>query len=410
MSHYPLWLPYTDMTQFERAPLTLVRAEGAFVYDTDGRRYTDLSAGTRNVLLGYSRAEIVDAVTEAMRCLPYVRSGSFGSAPALDLARRLALLAPIENARVMFQNSGSEAVEVAFKLLRQYRSLHGDPRTTVLALKLGYHGQTLATLWASGEEYSREPFTPAVPGFLSLDFPTSASDAEALAQLVSRHPDVGAVIVEPVLGHAGSRVLPPGYLAALRRTCDELDLVLVCDEITSGLGRCGQWFMSQDAKPDILLVGKVLTNGYLPLSAALASERIWRAFDARGLFRHGQTYTNHPVCCACGLATLDLLEREDAPALARRLGESTRARLGPLLREGSVTAVRGVGALFSIEFDPVIHRRRGSPKWLQGLLLADGFVVGQIDSTLFLSPPLVLEADEIDRFAEQLSFHLQRSS
>lgn len=399
---YPLWLGYTDMPRFLQDPITMVNANGVILTDSHGKRYIDLESGIRNVLLGYSQTEIAEAIQSQLQNLPYARGAHFGNEPALQLASKLAALSPVKRPRILFHNSGSEAVEASLKIVRQLAFMRRDGRTSVITLKKGYHGQTIAALSASGERYSKEPFEPLTEGFISVDVPTSADEADRVLSIIRSNQSIGAIMVEPILGNGGIVSIPEEYLLRIRQMCDEHDLLLICDEVTTGFGRCGKWFMSESYPPDILIVGKAITNGYLPLSAVIVTEKVWREFDRCGNFRHGQTNLNHPVCCAAGLATIDILSRMNAPEVCKRKGQELQEGFESLRQSGRVTELRGKGLMWAIVFDEAIHRKHDSNKWLQLLLLDQGFIVGQIENTVFLSPAVITESSHMQHFVERL--------
>lgn len=401
-SDYPLWLGYYDMRAFLDNAITLARADECALFDTNGKKYLDMVSGIRNVILGYSQPDIVRAVTRQLETLPYCRGAIFGNEPALLLAKKLSEMSPVRNPRVLFHNSGSEAAEASFKIVRQLAYFLDNKKTTVIGLSQGYHGQTIAALSASGEEYSKEPFYPLADGFIFVNVPKTLSDIDEIEQVIGSDSSVGAVIIEPILGNGGVIPLPDNYLASLRKVCDENDILLICDEVTTGFGRCGKWFLSEGCSPDILIVGKAITNGYLPLSAVIVSEKIWSKFDELGSFRHGQTNLNHPACCACGLVTLKLLEELNAPELCVKKGNMLREMVKPLLDSGRIISIRGKGLMWALVIDPAIHNQHESKKWLQSGMLEKGFVAGQIENDLFLFPPAIITEPDLNSFVRCL--------
>ncbi len=399
---YPLWLGYMDMPTFERKPVTMVSGNGMTLTDSSGENYFDFVSGIRNVLLGYSETKIIDAIYQQLQTLPFSRGSSFGNNPALELSEKLIKISPVNNARVLFHNSGSEAVEAAIKLVRQKSFFEKSKKNKIITLKKGYHGQTITALSASGEFYSKEPFFPWTDGFVPVDFPNDLKDIEQVEVLLQNVSEIGAIMIEPLLGNAGVLELPKGYIIALRNLCKKYDLLLICDEISTAFGRLGEWFVSKDAEPDILLVGKAITNGYLPLSATIVSENVWKKFDENGVFRHGQTNINHPVCCRAGLATIDILEEINAPMLCMKKGNMLKDALSPLFQSGKVQRIRGKGLMYAIVFDQTIHDKHESMKWLQTEMMEQGFIIGQIDNTILLAPPIIIENIHIGKFIETL--------
>jgi adenosylmethionine-8-amino-7-oxononanoate aminotransferase len=399
-SKYPLWLGYMDMPSFLANPITIVDSYDCMIIDDQGKEYVDLSSGIRNVILGYSEQRIIDAVTEQMKRVAFVKGSSFGNEPALELAQEIKSIANVSNPRMLFHNSGTEAVEASIKLIRQYSYLNNTNRATIATLKNGYHGQTIGALSASGEEYSKEVFKPYLDGFVFFDLPQNDGDIDKLECLIKDNDTVGAIMFEPILGNGGVVEISDKYLKAIKNICLKYNILLICDEVTTGFGRCGEWFLSNQLEPDIIIAGKAITNGYLPLSVVIVSEKIWQVFDENGSFRHGQTNLNHPVCCACGLATLKILKEIDAPKLSVQKGEMIKSALQPLLENGLVTSVRGKGLLWAIEFNINIHKKHKNHKWLEKALLDKNFIVGQIDNTIFISPPLLINIELINEFVK----------
>ncbi|MBD2414683.1 aspartate aminotransferase family protein [Nostoc calcicola FACHB-3891] len=399
---YPLWLGYMDMPSFLDNPITIVDSYGCTVIDSQGIEYIDLSSGIRNVILGYSEERIVKAVTEQMKKVTFVKGSSFGNEPALELAQEIQSIANISNPRMLFHNSGTEAVEASIKLIRQYSYLNNTNRNTIATLKNGYHGQTIGALSASGEEYSKEPFKPYLNGFTFFDLPQNDGDIDKLEFILKKDNTIGAIMLEPILGNGGVVEISEKYLKAIKNLCLKYNILLICDEVTTGFGRCGEWFLTNQLEPEIIIGGKVLANGYLPLSVVIVSEKIWKVFDEKGSFRHGQTNLNHPVCCACGLETLKILKEIDAPKLSLQKGEMIQTALQSLFDKRLVTSVRGKGLLWAIEFDSNIHKNHKTHKWLEKALLDKHFIVGQIDNIIFIAPPLIVNIEHINNFINML--------
>ncbi len=398
-NEYPLWLGYTSMTDFLRNPITIHSATDYFLKDDQGKVYVDLMSGTRNVILGYSQREIADAMLTQLELLPFARGASFGNTPASELATKLAKLSGIENPRVLFHSSGSEAVECAIKLVRQLASIRNDGRNSIITFDKGYHGQTITALSSSGEYYSKEPFVPWTEGFITTPVPEISEDFNRIQDLIESDSTVGAVMIEPILTNAGVISLPPDYLRLLRELCSQHNILLICDEISTGLGRCGVWFVSEGTPPDILLLGKTLTNGYFPLSAVIVSCAIWKEFDSNGVFRHGQTHINNPVGCAAALSTISIMERLNVPQVSLEKGKMIMQILESLKSQNVIVDCRGLGLLFVIVLSSEINAGKSSPKWLQNILLDFGYVVGQIDNTILLSPPISISEETMTAFS-----------
>ncbi len=388
----------------------------------DGRRYLDAMAGLFCVNVGYGRREIVDAVAAQMARLPYYPLTQ-SHPPGIALAARLAGLLPQGLDKVFFCNSGSEAVETALKMARQYgRQKHpGENRYKIIARHRGYHGFTMGALSATGQSPRRTAFEPLVPGFLHVPPPDPyrcgfcagqagctldcAAEIERLIRMEGPA-TVAAVIAEPVIGGGGIFPAPEGYLERLREICDRYGALLILDEVITGFGRTGKLFAFEHAgvRPDILTVAKGLTSAYLPLGAAVATAEVFEAFLSAGApetkFTQLSTFGGHPASCAAAMANLDILLRERLWENAARVGgyllERLRALSSPVIGE-----VRGRGLLLGIEL--VADRQTRAPLAegrvvaAQSALREAGVLVGRNSDTvpgygnvLELSPPLIL--------------------
>ena len=418
-------LPAPDGTGLE----VIERGDGAFVWDSRGRRYLDGLAGLFVTQAGHGRREIAEAAADQASRLAYFPLWGYAHPAAIELAARLAALAPGALSRVFFTTGGSEAVESAWKLARQWFLATGQPeRTKVIARRSAYHGTTLGALSITGLEPIREPFRPLLNGLarhvqttdrrrceLCAGAPscTLACADEIEAAIVAEGPEtVAAVFLEPVQNAGGCIVPPDGYWQRVRETCDRHGVLLVSDEVICAFGRIGDWFGASRLgyEPDLLTFAKGVTSGYAPLGGVLVSERIAQPFlDGAPAFQHGITFAGHPVSCAVALANLDVLEREDLPGRVRALEGEFRASLEQLLDLPIAAEVRGPGFFYAVELD-----NAGTPfsveqrDWLVrdfvirrarelGLLCrADdrgGYPVVQ------LSPPLVVGPEEIEVMA-----------
>src|SRR5215469_3041059 len=300
----------------QRPPMEVVQAEGCYVYDSEGRRYLDAMAGLWCVNVGYGRREIVDAVTEQMARLPYYPLTQ-SHPPGARLAGRLAKLLPAGLSRVFFLNSGSEAVETALKMARQYarRAPPGQNRYKIIARHRAYHGFTMGALSATGQVARKRGFEPLVPGFLHVAPPDhyrcafcaqgpgcTLQCADEFDRVIRMEgPDtVAAVILEPTIGGGGVFHAPEGYLERVREICDRYGVLLILDEVITGFGRTGKMFGFEHAgiRPDILTLAKGITSAYLPLAATVATEAIFEAFshdvDDSAKFAQVSTFGGHP--------------------------------------------------------------------------------------------------------------------
>ena len=422
----------------KKPPLAIREGKGCIVVDEQGREYIDAMAGLFCVNVGYGRQEIAEAAAEQMRRLPFYPL-SQTHAPAIRLAETLASIMPSGLERTYFCNSGSEAVETALKLARQYgRQVHkGENRYKVIARYRGYHGFTMGALSATGQVARRKAFEPLVPGFLHVNPPdryrcqhcegapacTLGCADEIEARIRYEGPDtVAAIIAEPVIGGGGVLVSPEGYLQRLREICDRWGILLILDEVITGFGRTGLLFGCQHegVVPDIMTVAKGLTSGYLPLGAAITTQRVFDAFlgePAEGVhFSQVSTFGGHPVACAAASANLEILLRECLWENAALVGDYLMGRLRAI-RHPWIGEVRGKGLLIGVELikdqekTPIADHEMAA---LSAAIKERGVIVGRnvetvpgLCNVMILSPPLILSKEEADRIVEALEAGLR---
>ncbi|HEX2362372.1 MAG TPA: acetylornithine transaminase [Jiangellaceae bacterium] len=380
-----LTTPMTRTARYERALMrtygtprrVLVRGEGCYVWDEDGRRYLDLLGGLAVNVLGHRHPAIVAAVTQQLGTLGQV-SNFFATPPQIALAERLLAVSGADEGKVFFTNSGTEALEAAFKIAR----LTG--RLKIVAAEGGFHGRTMGALALSGKPAIRDPFEPLPGGVVHVPY----GDAEALAAAVDG--ETAAVVLEPIQGEAGVRVPPTGYLAAAREITNRHGALLVLDEVQTGIGRTGEWFAYQHESvlPDVVTVAKGLGGGF-PIGACLG---FGSAADLLGPGSHGSTFGGNPVAAAAGLAVLDSIERDGLLDNAGKIGNQIRRGVealgGPLL-----AGFRGRGLLLAIELTQPVATQAAA-----GALDA-GFIVNPVSvEALRLAPPLVLSRAQADDF------------
>jgi adenosylmethionine-8-amino-7-oxononanoate aminotransferase len=350
-----------------------VRGEGCFVFTAEGRRYLDASGGAAVVTIGHGVEEVARAMADQAARLAFVHSSQFHTATAEKLAERLLALAPEgmrEGGRVFFTSGGSEATETAIKLARQYWLERGEKkRVRVIGRHQSYHGATLGALNVSGNVRRREPFAPmvtewghVVPCFcyrcpLGLQYPECNVDcADELERLLMRDGsvDVAAFIFEPVSGATLGAFPPPeGYVQRIADICKRHGILLIADEVMSGMGRTGKPFAIEHwgVSPDMILVGKGIASGYAPLGAVIASGEVVQAIArGSGTLLHGYTYNAHPVATAAGNAVLDFIEQGNLFTRVESAGRELRTALEPLKRYSVVGDVRGLGLLCGVEF------------------------------------------------------------
>ncbi|AUH44777.1 aspartate aminotransferase family protein [Streptomyces sp. CMB-StM0423] len=365
-----LWMHFTRMSSYENAPVpTIVRGDGAYIYDETGKRYLDGLAGLFVVQAGHGRTELAEAAAKQAAELAYFPIWSYAHPKAVELAERLAAGAPGDLNKVFFSTGGGEAVETAWKLAKQYFKLTGRPgKYKVISRAVAYHGTPQGALSITGLPGLKAPFEPLVPGAYKVAntniyrAPLYGDDPEAFGrwaadqieqQILFEGPEtVAAVFLEPVQNAGGCFPPPPGYFARVREICDTYDVLLVSDEVICAFGRLGHMFGCDryGYVPDLITCAKGMTSGYSPLAACLVSDRVAEPFYAGGnTFPHGYTFGGHPVSCAVALANLDIFEREDLYGHVRANEEAFHATLRRLLDLPIVGDVRGSGFFYGIE-------------------------------------------------------------
>ena len=413
--------------------INMVRGEGIYLWDEDGRRYIDGSAGPICVNIGHGVKEVADAVAAQMEQVSFVHSSHFITQSVIDCAEKVAAFAPEGLGHVYFCSGGSEATEAAAKMARQYWLLRGEPkRSKIVARWQSYHGNTLGALSMSGNIARRRRYVP-----LLLDFPhvppaycyrcwfgktCDACDLECAraldTQIRATGPEyVSAFIAEPVVGATlGTVPAAPGYFQLIREICDHHDVLFIADEVMTGLGRTGKkWGLDHwDTVPDIIATAKGLAGGYMPLGATIASDKVFDAFGEP--FAHGHTYGSHPVACAAGAAVMDYVVKHRLVDRSAELGEYFHGKLKALYDHPSVGDVRGMGIFAGVEFVKDKESKEPFPPELRyysrvvdkcfqnGLLVYPG--IGTVDGVrgdhIQVAPPLVITRDEIDEIVELL--------
>jgi adenosylmethionine-8-amino-7-oxononanoate aminotransferase len=334
-----LWGHFTNLSAIQRQGLPIIdHGDGAYVYDTNGKRYLDGLSGLFTVNVGHGRRELAQAAAQQSEKLGYFPLWSFGHEPGIRLAAKLASLAPGDLNRVFFTAGGGEAVESAWKLAVQYYTNIGQPnRRKVISRYYAYHGTSLGALSITGIPAIREPFEPLfswavkVPntsqyrcGMCAEQNACSLDCADEVERTILREgPEtVAMVVMEPVQNTGGALVPPPGYWKRIREICDKYQILLVSDEVICGFGRLGYWFGCErfEYQPDMITFAKGVTSGYAPLGGVIVSDRLAAPFleGEAAVFLHGLTFGGHPVSCAVALANIDIMEREDLLGNVRR--------------------------------------------------------------------------------------------
>jgi adenosylmethionine-8-amino-7-oxononanoate aminotransferase len=418
-----LWLQFTDMKRVEeRGLLVIAEGHGAIVKDVQGREYIDGLAGLFTTQVGHGRTEIADAVAEQLRTLDFYSLFGFANPPSIELAARLAAICPGDLSVVNFVNSGSESVEVAIKIARQYHANRGQAgRYKVISRRGAFHGVTMGALSATGVPARRTPFEPFVPGFIHVAPPDCAHCAyrpseggccgagiRSMEEAVDfeRPETVAAIIVDPIMAAIGVIVPPDDYLPRLRDLCDKYGILLIIDEVLTGFGRTGKMFACEHwgVTPDIMTMSKGLSSGYQPIGGTITSARVAQTFRGN-YFQHGQTFSGHPAGCRAAMVSLDIIEREGLVANAARVGDHLLSQLSRLREQPIVRDVRGKGLLIGIELvRDKTTGERFDPELEIGLQVRDsasrrGLLCRADNDCIILAPPLVLTMEQADRIA-----------
>jgi len=430
---------------FKKTYPIAARGEGCWVTDQSGRRFLDAAGQAAVVSIGHGVAEIGRAMAEQAAQIAFAHTSQFHTAPAEKLAARLLALAPANfrnGGRVYFTSGGSEAAETAIKLARQYHLETGQPgRYRVVSRRQSYHGSTLGAMSVSGNVARRAPYAPLLPEWghiapcfcyhcpFEKTFPqcgvACADDLENF--LREREPETAAAFIfEPVVGATlGAAAPPEGYVARIAEICRRHGILLIADEVMTGMGRTGKPFAVQHwgVEPDMILVGKGVASGYAPLGAVLASARIVEAFErGSAAFMHGFTYQAHPVCAAAGNAVLDYVETHKLFERVAPIGEFLWEALAPLEDHPRVGDIRDAGLLLGIEFVQDKATREPFPRanniaekacqaaMAEGVLTypTQGCVDGERGDHIFLAPPFTISKEECGVVAQALRVALAK--
>ena len=423
-----LWMHFTRLASYETKEIPIItRGEGCYLWDAHDKRYLDALSGLFTVQLGHGRRDLAQAAAQQAETLEYFPIWSYAHPPAIELAAKLAALAPGDLKRVFFTTSGSEAVESAWKLARQYfRSKGQGQRYKVIARETAYHGSTLGALAITGVPSLRTPFEPLTPGASHVPntnryrHPLGKDDAAFTDWLIQAMEDrilwegpetVAAIYLEPVQNAGGCFVPPDGYFQRIRALCDKYGILMVSDEVICAFGRLGYNFGAEryDYLPDMITCAKGLTSGYSPLGAVICRDHLAEPFlDGNASFLHGITFGGHPVSCAVGNRNLELFEEEGTLAHVRANEAGLRERIEGLRDIPIVGDVRGAGYFLALELvaDPETEAHfsdEQSEVLLRGMLSPAMFDAGLIcraddrgDPVVQLSPPLIAGDTQFD--------------
>ncbi len=427
------WMPFTANRQFKKNPRLLAKSSGMHYWDHQGRQILDAVSGLWCCNAGHNRPRIVQAIQQQAAELDFAPPFQMAHPKAFELAERIAEITPAGMNRVFFTNSGSEAVETALKMALAYHRVRGDgARSRLIGRERGYHGvnfggisvggmvanrKMFGTLLA-GVDHIRHTHDPARNAFSAGQPSHGAEFADDLERIIALHDasTIAAVIVEPMAGSAGVYVPPVGYLQRLREICDKHGILLIFDEVITGFGRTGNPFGAQTfgVTPDLMTLAKGITNGCVPMGAVVAQQKIHDAFmtgpDHLIEFFHGYTYSAHPLACAAALATLDTYQEEGLLTRAGELQGYFGEAVHSLKDEPNVIDIRNIGLVAGIELSP---NADGPTKRAYGIftdLYERGLLVRTTGDILALSPPLIVEREQIDQIVDMLRGALRRAA
>src|ERR687893_121344 len=410
--------PYAE--DWSKLPV-IVSGEGCYVTDDKGNTYVDGLAGLFTTQVGHGRTELADAAHKQMKELGFFPNWSFQHPRSLELARKIAEIAPGDLNSTFFVSSGSEAVETVIKLARQYHKANGEAtRYKIISRQIAYHGTTMGALSVTGLPTFKAPFEPLLQGFMHV--PNTHQDPEGAADAIEEAIEFGpsetvaAVILEPVQNAGGCLVPPPGYWQRVREICDRHGVLLVSDAVICAFGRLGEWFGIEpfDVVPDMTTFAKGVTSGYLPMGGVVVNEKVQNTLRSKApMFMHGSTFGGHPVSSAVALENIRIIEREKLLENVRSLEGYIEGELRRVAKEHPIVCdVRGMGFFWAVEVKP--ERADGRPlegdeyeRYFKGVLsrkLVEGGLICRFDDkdepVIQFSPALVADREVIGRIAE----------
>jgi adenosylmethionine-8-amino-7-oxononanoate aminotransferase len=423
-----LWLHFTRMGSYGDSEVPIiVRGDGCYLEDMNGKRYLDALAGLFAVQIGYSHGdEIGQAAHEQMKELPFYTNWSYAHPRAIELAHEVAQLAPGDLNRVFFVSGGSEAVEAAWKLARQYHLARGERRWKAIARRTAYHGTTMGALSINGIAALKNAYEPLVPDTLHVrstnryhrpveeteeQFTSFLLDDLEQTIIQAGPSTVAMVIMEPVQNAGGSYTPPAGYFQGVREICDRYGILLCADEVITGFGRVGSWFASEryDIRPDLVTIAKGLSSAYAAIGGVVAADHVFEPFlEELAMYTHGMTFGGHPVMCAIALKNIEIMKRERVVENVHENQDAFRDTLAQLLELDIVGDLRGTGFFYALELVKDKETRGGfsdedSETLLRGFLSPRLYERGLIcraddrgDPVVQISPPLVATQAEFD--------------
>jgi adenosylmethionine-8-amino-7-oxononanoate transaminase len=407
-----VWHPFTQMSDWDD-PLVIDAADGFDLIDTEGNRYLDGTSSLWVSVHGHRVPEIDAAIVDQLGRVAHSTLLGLGGTPSIELAAKLVSLAPPGLEKVFYAEAGASAVEIALKMAFGYWQNEGSTtKRTFVALDQAYHGDTIGAVSVGGMDLFHDAYRPLLFDTFRVPSPVEEGSLEALERVLAEHaPEICALIVEPLVqAAAGILVAPPGYLRRARELCDRHEVLLICDEVAVGIGRTGTFFAceQEDVSPDLLVVGKGLSGGYLPVAATLTTRAVFDSFlapyDEFKTFFHGHTYTGNALACAAALANLELMEQRDTVAGVREREAVLAKLLAPLESHRHVAEVRQRGMMVGIDL-----RRSADEPYDPGermghrVILAarkHGVLIRPLSDVIVLMPPLALPIGDLERLVD----------
>ncbi len=406
-----LWHPFAQMSVTRSAEFVVERGKDVWIWDTDGNRYLDATASLWYSNIGHGRPEIREAVTAQMAKLEaYSVFNDIANPPALELASRLADLAPDASPRILLGSGGGDGIDTAAKLVRRYWHECGKPeRSHLITRRHGYHGTHGFGTSLAGIPANRIDLGPLIEQVSIVDFESVDALGAEIESLGAEN--VAAFFCEPVIGAGGVYPPPDGYMEGIAEVCRETGVLLVIDAVICGFGRLGTWFGVErwpGVDPDMIVFAKGVTSGYLPLGGVVVSERVAAPFwenVASAPFRHGATYAGHPASCAAALANLDILENEGLIARGMEMERPLFDALAPLTENPLVSEVRGgTGLMAAVALEPrLLELLPDAPMRLCHAARRNGVLVRPLGAGVATSPPLTVQSEHLELLAESLS-------
>lgn len=401
------WHPFANMAEtMARGRVVFVSGEGSYLTDSEGRRYFDATGGLWYNAVGHGRELIARAVAAQAETLAATTCFDvYATDVTLAVADRVAELAPVEEGRVFLTSGGSDSVDSAAKIIRRYFALRGEAEKTVFIAREGaYHGMHAYGTSLAGIPGNHDGWGPLVREVEHV----TAFNAEALEEKIREvgAERVAAFFAEPVIGAGGIFPPPEGYLQAVREVCDRHRVLLVCDEVVTGIGRLGRWTASErfGVRPDLLILAKILTSGYQPLGAVVVSGEVAEPFFAGdgAWLKHGYTYSGHATACAAAVANLEIIEEERLVDRVAELEPALARLLGPLAEVEGISEVRTIGLLAGVQLDAPWFEERGVPLAEAAVAVRERGQLSRLlaSGALQFSPPFVCTEEEIGRFAD----------